>query len=225
MLKECHSDTWFSTRGISSIVASTIGTIPGDPLGDIIYNFISIRVHKELEIEIKHNNLLIQLPPLVDEDLNDLFPNDVIDCVENLYVDDATFFCTTDECFQHVRDVCRLVSLVYKVYRSFLLDLNMKANKSEVQMNLCGPGATACRHRIINQLSSKLPFDCDPFADEAVTSTHTIRVVAYYKHMGAASTARGSMTLEAKARAGSMFSQLRKGRARLYSNVNITVEA
>ena len=92
-------------------------------------------------------------------------------------------------------------------------------------MNLCGPGATACRHRIINQLSSKLPFDCDPFADEAVTSTHTTRVVTYYKHMGAASTARGSMTLEAKARAGSMFSQFRKGRTRLYSNVNITVEA
>ena len=70
-------------------------------------------------------------------------------------------------------------------------------------------------NKLITELKCRLPLDCGPFADYAVDSKDFTIVVSYYKHMGASSTARGSMMLEAKTRVGSMFWNFRKRCARI----------
>lgn len=39
MLTEFHTDVWFSTQGLAPISDAQVGSIPGDPLGNIVYIF------------------------------------------------------------------------------------------------------------------------------------------------------------------------------------------
>ena len=41
LVAETHSDTYFTTEGIGNAVSTVLGSKPGDPLGDVIYNFIA----------------------------------------------------------------------------------------------------------------------------------------------------------------------------------------
>ena len=62
VLCEYHADAWFSTQGLPEVAASFLGSIPGDPLGDIVLNYISILVHGEVENELRAAGLVISLP-------------------------------------------------------------------------------------------------------------------------------------------------------------------
>jgi hypothetical protein len=52
--------TWFSTVGVEQdIVGTTCGTIPGDPLGDILFAFLGARVKRTLRLELLAADLKI----------------------------------------------------------------------------------------------------------------------------------------------------------------------
>ena len=48
VIAEAHQDTWFTTQGLVEAVVTKMGSRPGDPLGDIIYNFLATLVLKEI---------------------------------------------------------------------------------------------------------------------------------------------------------------------------------
>ena len=44
LVTEAHSGSWFGIEGLPDPVAITKGTLPGDPLGDGIYNFLMTKI-------------------------------------------------------------------------------------------------------------------------------------------------------------------------------------
>ena len=52
MLTEIHSGTWASVQGVASVIKTALGTKPGHPLGDILYNFVVSRVFRALEYDL-----------------------------------------------------------------------------------------------------------------------------------------------------------------------------
>ena len=146
MVGECHEGTWFSTQGLDDVVVSRIGSIPGDPLGDIVYNFLASKVHGEILQECVDANILTVLPPLPElHPLAHVRPNVSVTLFDNLYVDDACFFILGGTPHGHIDKLVRLVKIVRKVYSSHLLMLNMKCNKTEVKVSIRGPGSRQYR--------------------------------------------------------------------------------
>ena len=85
ILAECDSDTWFSTQGLRSIASAQIGSVPGDPLGDICYNFLTARFHGQVEERITHVGICLVPPPQqASHPLVDVRPNVAILMVDNL---------------------------------------------------------------------------------------------------------------------------------------------
>ena len=64
VVADVHSSTWFTIQGLVDPVCTELGTRAGDPLADVCYNFIVIRAHNHIEIELKNADLITCLPPL-----------------------------------------------------------------------------------------------------------------------------------------------------------------
>ena len=57
-VREPHSDTWHSTQGMPNVTATYVGSKPGDPLGDIIFNFLACRVLSTFERQASEQGLI-----------------------------------------------------------------------------------------------------------------------------------------------------------------------
>ena len=44
MISEVHDGSWHTFQGTSTVTATCFGSKPGDPLGDIVFNFLAARV-------------------------------------------------------------------------------------------------------------------------------------------------------------------------------------
>ena len=49
MIDDTFTSTWFSIQGVSGVVGTELGTRPGDPLADQMFNFIMAKVLRRLE--------------------------------------------------------------------------------------------------------------------------------------------------------------------------------
>ena len=65
VLSEVHTDTWHSTQGVAEVACSAIGSIPGDPRGDMMFNFVAIKIHAQIETRFRSAGLVHvrNLPP------------------------------------------------------------------------------------------------------------------------------------------------------------------
>ena len=137
-LQECHESTWFSTQGLQVVAGTEVGSIPGDPLGDIVFNFISSRVHGTLEVELHEAGLLseIDAPPCLATVPG--HPTRRMRLFDNVYVDDAAFMLLASCAHALIVKTARAAQIIRDVYASFFLVLNMKPGKSEVMLRLCG---------------------------------------------------------------------------------------
>ena len=62
ILQQACANTWFSTQGVSTVVETKVGSRPGDPLGDVVYNFLATKVLQEVEKEAMSMDLVPMLP-------------------------------------------------------------------------------------------------------------------------------------------------------------------
>ena len=58
LVKEIHTGTWHSTQGLEEVTNTSIGSKPGDPLGDICFNYLVCRILNEVEEEAAKENLV-----------------------------------------------------------------------------------------------------------------------------------------------------------------------
>ena len=61
---ESHEGTWYTTEGLPHPTATHIGSKPGDPLGDIIFNMTEAVVLTAIDREMLACSIGVELPPL-----------------------------------------------------------------------------------------------------------------------------------------------------------------
>eukprot|EP00969_Alexandrium_andersonii_P087178 3845514-Alexandrium_andersonii.AAC.1 len=61
-VEDTHTCAWFSTQGLQPIVSTSRGSKPGDPLGDVLYAFMSISIMEQCEQELVSEGLCVHLP-------------------------------------------------------------------------------------------------------------------------------------------------------------------
>ena len=116
--QKCHEDTWISTQGLQEIATTEVGSIPGDPLGDIAFNFVSSRVHTDLESQLLAAGLLseVEAPPCLSGLTgHELGPLTMFD---NVYVDDAAFMILADSAVGIINKAVPVAQIVRSVYSS-----------------------------------------------------------------------------------------------------------
>ena len=62
LIAEAHNGTWFTTKGRVEVMATESGTKPGDPLGDVIFNYIMWRVLGALEARLQELDIIQDVP-------------------------------------------------------------------------------------------------------------------------------------------------------------------
>ena len=61
LIEQCHTDTWFVVQGVSSCAAPTAGSQAGDPLGDLFFVVIYVRVQKRIRNELDAAGLVMRV--------------------------------------------------------------------------------------------------------------------------------------------------------------------
>ena len=87
ILQQAHASTWFSTQGVSAVVETKVGSRPGDPVGDVVYNFLATKVLQEVEKEAMSRGVVPMLPSVGGE--HTLAQNAPLALAEVSYVDDS----------------------------------------------------------------------------------------------------------------------------------------
>ena len=61
-IKEAHQGTWYHVQGSAVCTRTRSGSKAGDPLGDLLFNFIMVRTRSRINTELADQGLLPDLP-------------------------------------------------------------------------------------------------------------------------------------------------------------------
>ena len=182
MVCEVHDGSWFSVQGTRSVTATCLGSKPGDPLGDIIFNFLAAKCLKCVYCEASDAGLMHSLPAAPVE-VQGHPANDSVYLFDSNHMDDSVFF-LFDACAKNLVQKCmRLVSICVTVFTRHGLRLNFKSDKSEVMFKFRGSGKMEVMRTLHKDTSSILQVIV-PAIGAGSDTTVDVRIVRQYKHMG-----------------------------------------
>ena len=180
MLHESYSATWFSTQGLSDLVRTRAGTKPGDPLGDILFNFIMAKVLWTLEGELKAAGVLDEVPHVPDRfcpaQLTVAMEHNITIC-DVSFVDDSAIPVSAGSAYALVSKLRSATEICVRVFARFSMRLNFKKGKSEAVVSLRGDGAGMVATQVYGNDSSTVEFQCNG-------SQCKLHIVPWYKHLG-----------------------------------------
>lgn len=106
------TNTWFSTTGVSEIVQTTQGTLPGDPLGDVLYTFMCARLKHEIKLQLFAEDFVLSVQCSAWQDPLGLTSSPESDEVfDATYVDDDEMAFADDDASNLVRKTCRALEI------------------------------------------------------------------------------------------------------------------
>ena len=217
MTADAHNHTWFSTQGLRKVTHVRVGSRPGDPMGDIIFNYLQFRVHTEIKKQIFDLGLATPLPEVPDSSCPTFHDGKAsIHVFENTYVDDDAYCTSAQSAMEIVPKLRQLLKAVVTVCRSHALPLNFKQDKTEAMISFAGPSSRKALTDLVRDMDSTIELpqgSCGP-GSPAVS----MKVVATYKHMGVTCSHTGMWSDEMGTRTGSFYSAYQMIKAKVLRN-------
>lgn len=87
VLAESLQDSWFAIKGRRLIANTRMGTKPGDPLGDILFEFAHAKIMRDIHVETQKSGMPTHI--LYDDNLSCLSPPKNPNAV--VHMSDSTF--------------------------------------------------------------------------------------------------------------------------------------
>eukprot|EP00435_Cladocopium_sp_Y103_P026565 s3814_g6.t1 len=196
-MQDAHHDTWCTLAGSESFCQTHRGSRPGSPLADIAYNVAMRSVLAEVLACLQQlqwlTSLAVDLP---------VFPPLVT------WVDDLAIPIPAASAGELDDHLVQVLSLLDDVFRSYGLQLNRQAGKTEVVCQYRGRGAPACRHDLFIQRFGRLP----------MPDGSSVRAVAQYQHLGTSFSQSLSFTSELHSRLGKTANAYRQKSKGIFRN-------
>ena len=178
MLQDMLTATFFEMTDVDEKIATHRGTRPGDPVGDILFNMLFRLILKDVRTELqKHPEAEWIGTPVDGEGVFNNGPIPSTAFAEIAFVDDVAYIV-------HSKNPETTVGLVQNTLSAFKdaaakrgLRVNFAEGKTEVLVNLVGPGSRASRTRLWHAMSGKVPVVSE-------TETCEVQLVHHYKHLG-----------------------------------------
>ena len=216
LLQEAHRYTWHSVQGSMCINQSALGSLPGDPLGDLIFNILAATVLNDIADEAFEADLIMELrkPPVyVPRDTT----SEPLRNFDSTFVDDSAFKIVSKTPLGVVNKATTLTQIVVKQFRKRGLRLNFKLGKSELLVKLRGEGRALAEHSLFSSGTSTLPIATE-------VGMVDLRLSKCYKHMGGVTHIDGSMGDEIALRTGSTYKSFNPVRKTVFSNNSLPHE-
>lgn len=178
MLKDMFTATFFEMTAVPGVVATSRGTRPGDPVGDILFNMLFRLILQEVRQEVA---LLPGIEwmgsPLDDSGLVPANSVPSAGFAEIAFVDDVAYVV-------HAPTPDRTLSLVQSILSVFKdaaakrgLCMNFEDGKTEVILNVVGPGSQAFKTQLWHDMKGRIPV----VTEKGVCM---VNAVHQYKHLG-----------------------------------------
>ena len=197
---DVHTATWFSIPGTEGVTETILGTKPGDPLGDLLYNLLMLRVLRALHSELDKEGITVKVGYSSTESRlhrSEATRHDKTESLHDVsYIDDEALFMEDIDPQLLLHKVQRAAEIMYAVFRLHGLRLNFGTGKTEALILLRGRGSKAVKKEFLIDNEAKIPIK-----NRNGVVVETLRVTAHYKHLGGVINAVGSMAMEARSRA------------------------
>ena len=200
LLGELHTDTWFTTPGLTGVTATTIGTRPGSCFADVFFNFLFAEVLKEVKDELAEYGVLTELQW---NGTRSLYVEETQECqtevvAETGWADDLALFFQSSDPNQLVHNLRAGTTVLLNACWRFGLEPNFTRGKTEAIVALRGKGSVGARRKWFTHEGGRLPLP------ECHAPDSQIRMVARYKHLGGQVDAKAKSKAEIHARVGQM---------------------
>ena len=221
LISESHQDAWFSSEGLEKVCRSKRGSLPGDPLGDVIFNLIMASILRGIRTEMVSEGLgWVQSAPssasffgTQHDNLPNHSPN-LVRIDDGSYVDDGAFFCIARTPQEWLDKFHRSATIIISCFRKRALRVNFKKGKTEVAIALRGKGAQLLKG-VIEENGNVITITLDN------GETVDVNSVPYYGHMGGQAAPNNKMSFESRRRVLVTNTANRPLRKKIFANPDI----
>jgi len=219
VVHEAHRCAWFSTDGLRGVSRSSRGSLPGDPLGDVMFNYTMTDVLQEVTGWALESGLasVVAAPAersfYVQPSSQRREPRTLLDVS---YVDDATFVVLARSPADLLDKLAAVAVRVHASFRRRGLRLNFGAGKSEILCVFRGKGKTQQVDRLERDggLLVNLSGQAEPTC---------VLCPPLYKHLGGIVDPAGNMAPEAAYRAMTTVAAIRTAPRKLLADEALEV--
>ncbi len=195
---EMHQNTWFSVQGIQPIAQTERGSKPGDPFGDVVFNFLMSRIVKGINTALEQAEIGFHFDVPVDV-LG--IPPRTASAADVSYVDDLALKILPPAPDAALPQLAIAAGIVVDGFGSHGIKINLKPNKTEAVVSFNGKGSKAASKAFFRRLDDPLPFVSRIFGPLL------LRFVQVYPHLGGRVHHRNCMVPEVMFRAASSVSK------------------
>jgi hypothetical protein len=145
------SSTWLATEGLEKIVNAARGTKPGDPLADIIFNFVLSRVLARVDGRLAQEELVEYMDW---NGCNSICPRAGDDSpvrvriTEISFMDDVAAMLLADSPESILIKLARATAVITDTFTEFGLVLNFLQGKTEALVKLVGVSAKRIKRKL-----------------------------------------------------------------------------
>ena len=219
-VKESHEASWYVMQGSSITTRTRVGSKPGDPLGDMIFNYMAHKLRIEIDGQLKQHGMFDAVPVPSPDVLDPSFVQEGLLLKGATYIDDDSFPAFARTSAELVAKFKSIITIISTAYRRHGMALNLKENKTELLLRLTGQGSRDARSTLA--ADGCIQFPAGLLA--ADTPSFSVKVSRAYKHMGSMVTVDLQPHDEIKARSGHMFNAMRPLRRKVLSNPRLPLE-
>ena len=177
MLKDALTNTHFVIAGLDAPCRTTRGTRPGDPLGDLLYNMVMSLVMRDARDRTAELTSAEWIgDPGLCENFEEVGTLPELAFLDLAFVDDCAVAMHAPRSDDIIHMVQSATHAMARASSKRGLLLNYAPGKTEVVLNVIGPGSRACKERLHDQ-SYVLKWTIEGI-------DYDLRVVHGYKHLG-----------------------------------------
>lgn len=139
MVTEAHSGTYFCMDGFEEVVQTSTGTRPGDPYGDIVFNFVMAQLVKGIRCDLEARDIGVSLPwtskksPFPAE-----YTEETRGSIDPTFVDDYALLRTDAKGEALLQQVETATAIVHRTIRGIAMQLNYKPEKAAAMIRFAG---------------------------------------------------------------------------------------
>ena len=215
LFKEFYESTWFTVTGCEKLTWTRRGSRPGDSLADISFGFAVSRILKNIEVVlIERFHFLTLLWNGSSSPFRELADEQILlGPVMPVWADDIALAFTHPLPHVMLEVAPEICTIVLHSLATAGLRPNMSKGKTELLLELKGPGALSARR--------KLAMQDNIFDLKSETICEPLHVVGHYRHLGTILQKGGSMVLDLRTKFAGAHDVLTRFRTQVFANRKI----
>ena len=210
-IREVLNTTWFLVPGCEVVTEARRGSRPGDSMADLLFTIAFRHLLAKVQSELRDYGVLTEMwwsgrkEPVATEDLLER-----MEVLGPIWADDLAVMLTADSSSLLLERVSHVAGVLIDFLLIHGMQPNLRPSKTEVFIDLRGPGSVECRRQIHN--------DGYILMTASKHMQQPLRIVGSYKHLGTWVQTNGKLGKEIKCRLGTAHKTMTQYKGAIFAN-------